>query len=75
MHNMMHSWTIITWIVVFGSSVVMLIWIVIYSFFESYDFVNEVLILYGGLKFWTTVVITVATGLSESSCYLRRTRL
>ena len=59
-----YSWTVITWIVVFGSSVVMLLWIVVFSFFESADFVNEVMILYGGLSFWTTVVITVAACLS-----------
>jgi phospholipid-translocating ATPase len=62
------SWTVITWIVVFGSSIVMLLWIVVYSFFPSSDFVDEVVVLFGELTFWTTVVITVFICLGKSSC-------
>ncbi|KAI0266442.1 phospholipid-translocating P-type ATPase [Gloeopeniophorella convolvens] len=58
-----HYWTIITWVIVLGSSLVMLLWIVIYSFFESFDFVNEVELLYGGVTFWATVVLAVAIAL------------
>ena len=62
-----YSWTVITFVVVIGSSVVMLLWIVIYSFFLSSDFIDEVVILFGELTFWTTVVFTVTVALSESS--------
>lgn len=57
-----------TWIAVFGSTVVMLLWIVIYSFFASIDFVDEVVILFGELTFWTTVIFaaTVALGMCDS---------
>jgi phospholipid-translocating ATPase len=57
-------WTVITWIVVFGSSVVMLLWILVYSFFESNDFNDEVIVLFGELTFWTTVVISVVVALA-----------
>ncbi|KAI0064385.1 phospholipid-translocating P-type ATPase [Artomyces pyxidatus] len=56
-------WTVITWIVIVGSSLVMVLWIVIYSLFESFDFVDEVQILYGGITFWATVLISVAIAL------------
>ena len=61
-----YSWTVITFVVVIGSSVVMLLWIVIYSFFLSSDFIDEVVILFGELTFWTTVVFTVTVALSKS---------
>ncbi|KAH9913379.1 phospholipid-translocating P-type ATPase [Amylocystis lapponica] len=57
-------WTVLTWIVVVGSSVVMLLWIVIYSFFESTDFVDEVVVLFGEVTFWTTVVFSVVVALA-----------
>lgn len=59
------SWTVLTWIVVVGSSVVMLLWIVIYSFFESSDFNDEVVILFGNVPFWASVVISVVIALGE----------
>jgi phospholipid-translocating ATPase len=43
----------------------MLLWIVIYSFFESFDFANEVQRLYGGVTFWFTVGLAVAIALRE----------
>jgi phospholipid-translocating ATPase len=60
------SWTFLTWIVVVGSSVVMLLWIIIYSFFDSSDFNDEVVILFGNVPFWTSVVISVVVALGES---------
>ncbi|EJD08500.1 phospholipid-translocating P-type ATPase [Fomitiporia mediterranea MF3/22] len=57
-------WTVITWIVVIGSSLVMIIWIIIYSFFESVDFNNEVVVLFGEVTFWVTVLLTVVTALA-----------
>lgn len=57
------SWTIMTWIVVVGSTLVMLLWILVYSFFMSADFVDEVLILFGGVQFWATVLMTALLAL------------
>ena len=51
-------WTIMTWIVVVGLMLVMLLWILIYSFFMSADFMDKVLILFGSIQFWATVLIT-----------------
>ncbi|KAJ6607681.1 phospholipid-translocating P-type ATPase [Mycena sp. CBHHK59/15] len=51
-------WTVLTWIVVFGSTIVMMAWIVIFSFFFSVDFIDEVTVLFGELTFWTTVTVT-----------------
>ena len=56
----------ITWVVVFGSSIVMLLWIVVFSFFFSADFIDEVKILFGGLTFWATVVLSVVAALGEN---------
>jgi len=47
-----------TWIVVVGLMLVMLLRILIYSFFMSADFMDKVLILFGSIQFWATVLIT-----------------
>jgi len=62
------SWTFLTWIVVIGSSVVMLLWIVIFSFFRSNDFNDEVVILFGNIPFWASVVISIVIALGEPPC-------
>ncbi|OBZ77329.1 Phospholipid-transporting ATPase DNF1 [Grifola frondosa] len=59
-----HYWTIITWIVVIGSSVVMLLWIVIYSAFDSIDFNDEVVVLFGEVTFWASVLVSVVIALA-----------
>ncbi|KAG1731761.1 hypothetical protein EDB19DRAFT_1736425 [Suillus lakei] len=66
-----HYWTSITWVVVIGSSLVMILWIVIYSFipvntfFSNMDgFINEVEILFSNVTFWTTVVFSVLVALA-----------
>ena len=59
------SWTIITWVIIPGSSLVMLLWIVVYSFFESFDFADEAQRLLGAANFWATVVLSVAIALRE----------
>ncbi|KAJ7054208.1 phospholipid-transporting ATPase 1 [Mycena amicta] len=51
-------WTVLTWIVVYGSTILMMAWIVIFSFFVSVDFMDEVAVLFGELTFWTTVCLT-----------------
>ncbi|KAH9913676.1 phospholipid-transporting ATPase 1 [Epithele typhae] len=58
-----HYWTVITWIIVFGSSLIMLAWIAIYSLFESSDFVDEVVILFGDVTFWGAVLLSVIIAL------------
>lgn len=60
----------ITWIVTIGSSVVMLIWIVIYSFFQSNDFNDEVVILFGNVQFWATVLVSVVVALGKVTSLL-----
>ena len=62
----MLSWTVITWIIVLGSSVVMFLWIVIYSFFESFDFYQEVIVLCGTTDFWLSVIVSVVIALGKS---------
>jgi phospholipid-translocating ATPase len=64
---MSNSWTIITWVIILGSSLVMLLWIVLYSFFESFDFAHEAQRLCGGVTFWVTVGLAVAIALREST--------
>lgn len=60
------SWTVITWIVVIGSSLVMVIWIGIYSLFNSPDFNYEVVVLYGEVTFWATVSLTLVIAIGEA---------
>ncbi|GJE99985.1 phospholipid-transporting ATPase [Phanerochaete sordida] len=59
-----HYWTVITWVVVLGSSVVMFAWIVIYSYFPSSDFVEEVVVLCGQSIFWFSVIVSVMIALT-----------
>lgn len=63
-----HSWTVITWVIVVGSSAVMVLWIVIYSFFPSNDFVDEVVVLLGSSLFWVTVFLAVLISLGMFFC-------
>jgi len=44
----------------------MLLWIVIYSFFQSSDFNDEVVILFGNVPFWSSVVISIIIALGGS---------
>ena len=59
------SWTIITWIAVVGSMLIMCLWVTVYSFFHTTSFNNEVIILFGTVGFWTTVVITIMLAIGE----------
>jgi phospholipid-translocating ATPase len=61
-----YSWTIITWAVLIGSDLLMVIWIIVYSFIPNTDFVNETVVLFGELTFWVTVVLTSAIALCTS---------
>lgn len=44
----------------------MLLWIVIYSFFFSSDFIGEVTVLFGELTFWVTVIFAAGVALGMS---------
>lgn len=57
------SWSFITWFIIIGSSLVMFLWIVIYSFFESFEFAQETQRLCGGVTFWVTVGLSVSIAL------------
>jgi phospholipid-translocating ATPase len=52
------SWTFMTWIVVGRGRVV-----VIYSSFESSDFNDEIVVLFGEVTFWATVLVSVSIAL------------
>ena len=49
-----------------GSSVIMMAWIAIYSLFQSIDFIDEVVILFGEFTFWAAVLISVIIALGMS---------
>ena len=61
-----------TWIVVVGSTVVMLLWIIVYSFFSTPDFNEEVTILFGTMTFWSTVFLTATICLGTTFILERR---
>ncbi|KAF9223068.1 phospholipid-translocating P-type ATPase [Gyrodon lividus] len=69
-------WTFITWIVVIGSSLVMVLWVVIYSFLPANNFfsstasfVDEVEVLFSNVTFWVTVVFSVLVALAPRFIY------
>ncbi|KZT06691.1 phospholipid-translocating P-type ATPase [Laetiporus sulphureus 93-53] len=57
-------WTVITWVIVIGSCVVMVLWVTVYSFFETFDFSDEVIVLFGEVSFWATVLVAVVVALA-----------
>ncbi|TDL16037.1 phospholipid-translocating P-type ATPase [Rickenella mellea] len=59
-----HYWTVITWVVIVGSSLVMVIWVAVYSLFDSVDFNDEVIVLYGEVTFWAAVLLTCSLALA-----------
>ncbi|KAF8190140.1 hypothetical protein BJ912DRAFT_1103376 [Pholiota molesta] len=44
--------------VAIGSTIVMMLWIVVYSFFPSPDFIDEVSMLFGTIYFWAAVFLS-----------------
>ncbi|KAH8088928.1 phospholipid-transporting ATPase 1 [Cristinia sonorae] len=66
-------WTVMAWVAIIGSTLIMLIWIVIYSFFDSPDFYQEVVILFGNVVFWSTVLLSALIALAPRfiSKYIR----
>lgn len=65
MYSHHFSWTVITWIAVVGSMLIMCAWVTIYSFFDSVDFRDEVVILFGNVGFWSTIIITIILALGQ----------
>ncbi|KAG9090083.1 hypothetical protein FRC06_001230 [Ceratobasidium sp. 370] len=57
-------WTILTWIVTLGSMAVLLIWIAVYSQFESVDFNDEISILFSTMPFWGSVVLSICVAIT-----------
>ncbi|KAF9238250.1 phospholipid-translocating P-type ATPase [Melanogaster broomeanus] len=69
-------WTFMTWIVVVGSSLVMMLWIVIYSFLPASasfsstgSFVYEVSVLFSNITVWATIVASVFISLAPRFVY------
>ncbi|KAH9910954.1 uncharacterized protein B0H18DRAFT_1218567 [Fomitopsis serialis] len=58
-------WTVITWIVVIGSSMVMVLWIVVYSFFNTPNFNDEVVVLFSEVTVWAAIIMSVVVALGE----------
>ncbi|KIM27890.1 hypothetical protein M408DRAFT_329812 [Serendipita vermifera MAFF 305830] len=56
-------WTVITWIAVVGSMLLMCTWVVAYSFFDSIQFTREAIVLFSTVGFWSTVIFTVILAL------------
>ncbi|CAG7850226.1 Putative phospholipid-transporting ATPase C24B11.12c [Serendipita indica DSM 11827] len=56
-------WTVITWIAVVGSMLLMCVWVVVYSFFESISFNQEAIVLFSTIGFWATVVFSIILAL------------
>ncbi|EJD40340.1 phospholipid-translocating P-type ATPase [Auricularia subglabra TFB-10046 SS5] len=56
-------WTGMTWFVVIGSCVVVMLWVGVYSFFPSVQFQDEVVVLFGNMQFWGTFGVTIVISL------------
>lgn len=52
-------WTVITWIVYVGSTLLVYIWIPIYSALAAFPFYGESEVIYGTFNFWFIVFFTV----------------
>jgi phospholipid-translocating ATPase len=53
------SWTVITWTIVYGSTLLVMLWIALYSAFLTPNYVNEVVILFGSVQYWAAIVLSV----------------
>lgn len=53
---------------------IMCLWVTVYSFFHTISFNNEVIILFGTVGFWTTVVITIMLAIGEYLASILRNR-
>ncbi|KAG8905464.1 hypothetical protein FRB99_008905 [Tulasnella sp. 403] len=62
-------WTWIMWLVTVGSIVVCLLWIAVYSFLESIDFNNEVVLLFSTVDFLATLVLTIVIAIAPRYLY------
>ncbi|KAG8918881.1 hypothetical protein FRC01_001607 [Tulasnella sp. 417] len=62
-------WTWIMWFVTIGSSLFMILWIMVYSAFESVDFNNEFILLFSTVDFLATLVLTVMISLAPRYLY------
>ena len=50
----------------------MVLWILIYSFFETPNFNDEVIILFSEVSFWATVIVSVVIALGMHSSVMVR---
>ncbi|EJT98292.1 phospholipid-translocating P-type ATPase [Dacryopinax primogenitus] len=56
-------WTVITWVIIIGSILLVFLWIAIYSAFITYTFYDESAILFPLFNFWATVALVGAIAL------------
>ncbi|KZO97443.1 phospholipid-translocating P-type ATPase [Calocera viscosa TUFC12733] len=56
-------WTVMTWVVIIGSILLIFLWIAIYSAFVTYTFNSEAEIIFPLFNFWATVVLVNAWAL------------
>ena len=59
------SWTFITWIVIVGSTLLVLLWITVYSYLTTGDFTNEVELLFSTADFWLAVILSVVLAVGK----------
>ena len=52
-------WTVLTWIIIVGSSILILLWIPIYSYLAPLPYYATVSVIYPTFNFWMTIVVTV----------------
>ncbi|WVR06439.1 hypothetical protein IAU60_003470 [Kwoniella sp. DSM 27419] len=53
-------WTVITWVIIVASTMLVYLWIPIYSYLAVLPYAGEVEVIYGTFTFWTTVGLTWA---------------
>ncbi|KAG8963186.1 hypothetical protein FRC03_003280 [Tulasnella sp. 419] len=57
-------WTWIMWFVTIGSNIFLIIWIALYSSFESIDFIDEFQNLMGTVDFWAMVFLCITVAIA-----------
>ncbi|KZT60583.1 phospholipid-translocating P-type ATPase [Calocera cornea HHB12733] len=56
-------WTVMTWVVIIVSILLIFIWIAIYSAFVTYTFSGEASVIFPLMNFWATVVLVISLAL------------
>jgi len=53
------------WFVTVGSNLFLVLWIAVYSFLPSIAFNEEIIVLFGTVDFWATIILSVTLAIGK----------